>query len=80
MRIAVEFQEELALWSCPEHCVSSGLTVQLPFAAALATTVVDPAVQRERRREAARRLVLINARKREEKVTINFNRLAIDFV
>ncbi|XP_018024464.1 actin-related protein 5 [Hyalella azteca] len=73
MRISVEFQEELALWSSPEHCSSSGLTVQLPFAAAPATAAVDPAVQRERRREAARRLVLINARKREEKVAVNSN-------
>lgn len=67
MYIAEDYMEEVQSWSVVDHYEQHVRRIQLPFVAAPVSTV-SVEQQRERRKEAARRLVELNAKKREEKL------------
>ncbi len=59
---------ELRKWTEMEYYEDNVHKMQLPFTPAPKAPPVDPEVLRQRRQELAKRLVEINAKKREEKV------------
>lgn len=63
--VAEDYGEELRKWSCEEHYEKHVRRIQLPYSVGL-----NVEQQRERRRELAKRLLEINARKREQKVNV----------
>ncbi|XP_011299255.1 actin-related protein 5 [Fopius arisanus] len=66
--IALEYQEEIKKWGDPDYYDSNVLRVQLPYVAPTTTPGLTVEQQKERKRELARRLMEINARKREERL------------
>ncbi|XP_047489285.1 actin-related protein 5-like [Penaeus chinensis] len=67
MYIADDYMPEIAKWSDVNYFEKFVRRIQLPYVAAPISTV-SVEQQRERRKEAARRLVELNAKKREEKL------------
>jgi len=70
-RISSDFFPELQQWESIEFQKKNLLLVQLPFTAAPAlssASVLSLEQQQQRRRELAKRLGEMNARKREERV------------
>ncbi|KAL1490818.1 hypothetical protein ABEB36_013448 [Hypothenemus hampei] len=67
-KVAVDYKEELGRWSGAEYYEKNVKKIQLPFTVSAVTTAVTLEQQKERKRELARRLVEINARKREERL------------
>lgn len=67
MYIAEDYMSEISKWSDVNYYEKCVRRIQLPFVAAPVSTV-SVEQQRERRKEAARRLVELNAKKREEKL------------
>ena len=67
VRIANEYIPELVKWTDPNYYEKHVLKVQLPYTVQ-PTSTVSAEQTRERRKEAAKRLVELNAKKREEKV------------
>lgn len=67
----MHYIEELNKWSDGDHYDSHVRRIQLPYTAPTLGLTVEQ--QKERRRELARRLIEINARKREEKVGHLYN-------
>ncbi|XP_075238261.1 actin-related protein 5 isoform X2 [Lycorma delicatula] len=65
--LARDYQEELKNWSDCDYYERHVRRIQLPYSAPAATSLTADQ-QRERRKELARRLIEINARKREEKL------------
>lgn len=69
----------MSSWSCEEHYEQNVRRIQLPYSVTLNTEQ-----QRERRKELARRLMEINARKREQKVGFiylyGFHKLIIELL
>ncbi|CAH1406402.1 unnamed protein product [Nezara viridula] len=63
--VAVDYLEELRKWSDGDYYDQNIKCFQLPYTSQSSLT---PEQQKERRRELARRLIEINARKREEKL------------
>lgn len=72
--IALEYQEEISKWADPDYYDMNVLRVQLPYIAPASTPGLTLEQQKERKRELARRLMEINARKREERVSSVFER------
>lgn len=70
--IALSYQEELSKWADVDYYDTHVLRVQLPYIAPTTTPGLTLEQQKERKRELARRLMEINARKREERVSIIF--------
>lgn len=68
-KIALRYQEEISKWSDPEYYDLNVLKIQLPYVAP-ANPTITAEQQKERKRELAKRLMEINARKREERVRI----------
>lgn len=68
--IALQYREEIMQWADPEYYDHNVLRVQLPYVAPTTTPGLTVEQQKERKRELARRLMEINARKREERVYI----------
>ncbi|OXU27942.1 hypothetical protein TSAR_010339 [Trichomalopsis sarcophagae] len=66
--IALQYQEEIMKWADPEYYDHNVLRVQLPYVAPTTTPGLTVEQQKERKRELARRLMEINARKREERL------------
>ncbi|XP_012282152.1 actin-related protein 5 [Orussus abietinus] len=66
--IAYDYQEEVSKWADPDHYDANVLRVQLPYVAPASTSGLTVEQQKERKRELARRLMEINARKREERL------------
>ncbi|XP_051153906.1 actin-related protein 5 [Leptopilina boulardi] len=66
--IALNYQEEIANWADPDYYDMNILRVQLPYVAPASTPGLTVEQQKERKRELARRLMEINARKREERL------------
>lgn len=62
--------EDIRKWADPEYYDNNVLRVQLPYVAPATTPGLTVEQQKERKRELARRLMEINARKREERVSI----------
>lgn len=79
MYIAEDYMSEISMWSDVNYYEKYVRRIQLPFVAAPVSTV-SVEQQRERRKEAARRLVELNAKKREEKVRLIVNNLYIDLL
>lgn len=69
--IALQYQQEIMKWADVEYYDKNVLRVQLPYVAPVITPGLTVEQQRERKRELARRLMEINARKREERVRSN---------
>lgn len=66
--IALNYQNELSKWADADYYDTHVLRVQLPYIAPATTPGLTLEQQKERKRELARRLMEINARKREERV------------
>ncbi|KAK0180138.1 hypothetical protein PV327_005810 [Microctonus hyperodae] len=66
--IAVDYQDEIQKWADPDYYDANVLRVQLPYVAPPTTPGLTVEQQKERKRELARRLMEINARKREERL------------
>lgn len=66
--IALNYQEEISKWADPDYYDTNVLRVQLPYVAPTSTPGLTIEQQKERKRELARRLMEINARKREERL------------
>ncbi|PNF25161.1 Actin-related protein 5 [Cryptotermes secundus] len=66
--IAVNYQEELNCWADSDHYDDNVRRIQLPYTVQAVTPGLTPEQQKERRKELARRLIEINARKREERL------------
>lgn len=66
--IATDYIAEVSCWSDPEYYDLHVKRIQLPYNVPVSTPLT-PDQQREKRRELAKKLVELNARKREEKVT-----------
>jgi actin-related protein 5 len=64
----VNYQEELSRWADSDHYDDNVRRIQLPYTIQAVTPGLTPEQQKERRKELARRLIEINARKREERV------------
>ncbi|XP_076054640.1 actin-related protein 5 isoform X2 [Oratosquilla oratoria] len=65
--IAEDYMDTISKWSHPNYYEKHVRKIQLPFSAQPVSTV-SVEQQKERRKEAARRLVELNAKKREEKL------------
>ncbi|XP_034949594.1 actin-related protein 5 [Chelonus insularis] len=66
--IALDYQDEIKKWTDPDHYDANVLRIQLPYIAPTTTPGLTLEQQKERKRELARRLMEINARKREERL------------
>jgi actin-related protein 5 len=66
--IALDYREELNRWTDPVYYEENIKKIQLPYSASLASSALTLEQQKERKRELARRLTEINARKREERL------------
>lgn len=66
--IALNYQKDLSKWADVDYYDTHVLRVQLPYIAPTTTPGLTLEQQKERKRELARRLMEINARKREERV------------
>nr|CAD7401660.1 unnamed protein product [Timema cristinae] len=66
--LAVDYQAELQQWSDSEHYESHVRRIQLPYTMPVVNPGLTIEQQKERRKELARRLTEINARKREERL------------
>jgi hypothetical protein len=71
--VSNDFMNDLHQWGDAEFYQNNVHKMQLPYTPAPKAPPVDPEILRQRRQELAKRLVEINAKKREEKVIeINF--------
>ena len=66
--IATDYNSDLERWSDCEYYNSNVKRLQLPFNLAPKAPTVDPEIVKQRRQELAKRLVEMNAKKREEKL------------
>jgi actin-related protein 5 len=68
--IAESYQEELEKWTNTDYYDQQVRKLQLPFVAPASSTVTAQSLeqQQQRRRENVKRLIEINAKKREERV------------
>ncbi|XP_030760914.1 actin-related protein 5 [Sitophilus oryzae] len=67
-KIAVDYRVELSKWANPDYYEEHVIKIQLPFTATVVNSAVTIEQQKERKKELARRLTEINARKREERL------------
>ncbi|CAG9768845.1 unnamed protein product [Ceutorhynchus assimilis] len=67
-KIAKDYREELANWSNVDYYEANVKKIQLPFTATTIASAITLEQQKERKKELARRLIEINARKREERL------------
>lgn len=65
--LAVHYTDVLKQWSDPEYYDRNVKRIQLPYSMAV---VLTPDQQRDKRKEMAKKLVEMNAKKRDEKVKI----------
>ncbi|KAJ8712337.1 hypothetical protein PYW07_005179 [Mythimna separata] len=66
--IALDYQEEIRKWANAEYYEANVKRVQLPYVQAASSSGLTAEQQKERKKEMARRLLEINARKREERL------------
>lgn len=74
--VAVDYGAEVAKWADPDYYDSNIRRIQLPYVHNVANTLTAEQ-QKERKRELARRLTEINARKREERLAEDEDKLAL---
>ncbi|KAK5650588.1 hypothetical protein RI129_001617 [Pyrocoelia pectoralis] len=65
--VAIDYKEELNRWTDPDYYENNIKRIQLPYSTVTTTTLTFEQ-QKERKRELAKRLAEINARKREERL------------
>ncbi|XP_026726192.1 actin-related protein 5 [Trichoplusia ni] len=66
--IALNYQDEIRKWANPDYYEANVKRIQLPYVQAASSTGLTAEQQKERKKEMARRLLEINARKREERL------------
>ncbi|KAK9695352.1 actin [Popillia japonica] len=66
--IALDYRVELNKWMDPDYYETNTKRIQLPYTANVCTAGLTVEQQKERKKELARRLIEINARKREERL------------
>nr|XP_022915377.1 actin-related protein 5 [Onthophagus taurus] len=66
--VAINYKEELQRWLDSDYYEANTKIIQLPYSANVTTSAQTLEQQKERKRELARRLTEINARKREERL------------
>ena len=73
--VAEDYQEEMEKWTDPNYYDEEVRKIQLPFTAAPTPVASGLALeqQQQRRRENVKRLVEINAKKREERVRLFYS-------
>ncbi|XP_075033689.1 actin-related protein 5 [Mixophyes fleayi] len=70
-----DYMEELQKWRCPDYYEQNVHKMQLPFSSKLLGTAVPSEEKQERRQQQLRRLQELNARRREEKLQQDQERL-----
>ncbi|XP_075757454.1 actin-related protein 5 isoform X2 [Pelodiscus sinensis] len=73
--IAEDYIEELQKWRSPEYYESNVHKMQLPFSSKLLGSTLTSEEKQERRQQQLRRLQELNARRREEKLQLDQERL-----
>ncbi|XP_073165852.1 actin-related protein 5 isoform X2 [Lepidochelys kempii] len=73
--IAEDYLEELQKWRSPEYYESNVHKMQLPFSSKLLGSTLTSEEKQERRQQQLRRLQELNARRREEKLQLDQERL-----
>ncbi|XP_034834357.1 actin-related protein 5 [Maniola hyperantus] len=66
--IALDYQQEIRRWANPDYYEANVKRLQLPFVQPTSSSGLTAEQQKERKKEMARRLLEINARKREERL------------
>lgn len=69
------FFEELQKWRCPDYYENNVHKMQLPFSNKLLGSTLTAEEKQERRQQQLRRLQELNARRREEKLQLDQERL-----
>lgn len=69
------FFEELQKWRCPDYYENNVHKMQLPFSSKLLGSTLTAEEKQERRQQQLRRLQELNARRREEKLQLDQERL-----
>lgn len=67
--------EELQKWRCPDYYENNVHKMQLPFSSKLLGSTLTAEEKQERRQQQLRRLQELNARRREEKLQLDQERL-----
>ncbi|KAM4692331.1 actin-related protein 5 [Rhinophrynus dorsalis] len=70
-----DYMEELQKWRCPDYYEQNVHKMQLPFSTKLLASAVPSEEKQERRQQQLRRLQELNARRREEKLQQDQERL-----
>ncbi|CAI9575892.1 unnamed protein product [Staurois parvus] len=70
-----DYIEELKKWRCPDYYEQNVHKMQLPFSSKLLSTAVPSEEKQERRQQQLKRLQELNARRREEKLQQDQERL-----
>ncbi|XP_036273652.1 actin-related protein 5 isoform X3 [Pipistrellus kuhlii] len=73
--IAEDYAEELQKWRCPDYYENNVHKMQLPFSSKLLGSTLTAEEKQERRQQQLRRLQELNARRREEKLQLDQERL-----
>nr|XP_031543689.1 actin-related protein 5 [Vicugna pacos] len=73
--IAEDYFEELQKWRCPDYYEDNVHKMQLPFSSKLLGSTLTSEEKQERRQQQLRRLQELNARRREEKLQLDQERL-----
>lgn len=73
--IAEDYAEELQKWRCPDYYENNVHKMQLPFSNKLLGSTLTAEEKQERRQQQLRRLQELNARRREEKLQLDQERL-----
>ncbi|KAL8179386.1 UNVERIFIED_CONTAM: Actin- protein 5 [Gekko kuhli] len=73
--VAEDYREEMAKWRSPEYYEENVHKMQLPFSSKLLGSTLTSEEKQERRQQQLRRLQELNARRREEKLQLDQERL-----
>lgn len=73
--IAEDYGAELQKWQCPDYYENNVHKMQLPFSSKLLGSTLTAEEKQERRQQQLRRLQELNARRREEKLQLDQERL-----
>lgn len=73
--IAEDYAAELQKWRCPDYYENNVHKMQLPFSSKLLGSTLTAEEKQERRQQQLRRLQELNARRREEKLQLDQERL-----
>lgn len=68
--VPAEYRAVLNQWGEPDYYDKNVVRIQLPYTVPATVSTLTAEQQKERRKELAKRLVEINARKRDERVRV----------